>query len=102
LCQETFQRAVFSGQKYVIEKEGQNQLVVFYFQNFKKNRATDFLLRPVEIPPEITIEWPEDGWRTMPEGYCEQSEIALINSKSGSKIRFKFRPFDARMIKVSK
>jgi hypothetical protein len=94
LCRETFQRSVYSGKEFHIDLRNNTELVVSYVENFKKNRAADFLLRPVVISKNYSVSWPKSGWRVLPEGYCEAIKFNIRNLKTSEIARFQIRPFD--------
>ena len=101
LLREVFHEAVFSGKKHFVRLAKNRQLKVSFFENNKENAAITYLLRPLKIPEQIDLKWPDDGWCVLPEGYCQKIQILVRNNKNGETYRFKTRPFDGRLEKVS-
>lgn len=99
LCRETFERAVYSGRIHRISlSEDKLRLEAWFDENGRLNPALNHLLRPVTIPESFAIEWPENGWNTLPEGLCESPEVVLRDLDSSETLFFKIRAFDGALI----
>lgn len=99
LCRETFEQAVYSGRPHCIQLRDNNKLVAFYEANSQLTEATGVLLRPVIIPSECSVDWPEKGWQTMPEGFCETPLLHITDKEGNETLIMRIRAYDANLIK---
>ncbi|MDN5280772.1 MAG: hypothetical protein PWR01_4737 [Clostridiales bacterium] len=99
LCRESFERAVFSGRQHKISFNDEGELTVTYFENSRWNLSSDMWLRPLKIPDDCEVSWPESDWLSLPEGYCESPEIRFHDKTSNETIFVKIRPYDAHFVR---
>lgn len=101
LCRETFEQSVFEGRRYRIELSHQNELVPLVDNNGTFTAALSVLLRPAKIPDNCSLEWPQNGWQTMPEGFCETPLLRFADNESNEVRLMRVRAYDASLIKES-
>lgn len=101
LCREAFEKAVFSGKKYQITLSQDRRLVVDYFENSRWVPSTDMWLRPLAIPEDIQLDWPEKGWQILPEGYCESPQLRFFDQLSNESVFVTIRAYDAHFVRKS-
>jgi len=99
LCREAFEKAVFSGKNYQITMNENRQLVVDYFENSRWVPSTDMWLRPVPIPADIQLDWPEKGWQILPEGYCESPQLRFFDQLTNESVFVTIRAYDAHFVR---
>lgn len=96
LCREAFERAVFSGRQYMVSHEMGHGLTVSYFENSRWNPVTDVWLKSVDIPVDCEVDWPQNGWIVLPEGFCESPRLRFHDSLSKDTVFIKIRAYDAQ------
>lgn len=102
LCREAFQRSIFTGRPLLVNYDNQKrELAVFADSKKEPAKLSNLFLRPINIPSNFTLFWPEKGWKVIPEGYCESSLVRIIDQVSSDVIVLKFRPYDARLESIS-
>ena len=101
LCREAFEKAVFSGRKYQVRLDESNQLVVDYFENSRWVPSTDMWLRPLPVPENFKLDWPENGWQILPEGYCESPQIRFYDELARETVFSRIRAYDAHFERIS-
>ncbi len=99
LCREAFEKAVFSGKNYQVTMNENRQLVVDYFENSRWVPSSDMWLRPVTIPQDIQLDWPEKGWQILPEGYCESPQLRFFDQLSNESVFVTIRAYDAHFVR---
>lgn len=100
MCREVFQRAVQTGNSYIIRKQDQ-KLLAYQIKNSQEILSKEILLRPVLIESPLDVKWPEDGWKTIPQGYCETPQIRFVNPESNESLIYQIRAYDASLIRKS-
>lgn len=98
LCRETFEQAVYSGRPHRVEMRGNNELLPYFKDNATFTLAAGVLLRPVAIPASCRVEWPEKGWQTMPEGFCETPVIRIVDTENNETMIMRIRAYDASLV----
>lgn len=101
LCRETFEQSVYEGKRYRIERNENSELVPLVENNGTFTAALSVLLRPALIPAACSLDWPEKGWQTMPEGFCETPVLRFADIESNEVRIMRVRAYDANLIKES-
>lgn len=99
LCRETFEQSVYEGRRYRIQRNENNELVPFKEENATFTPVVSVLLRPVAQPAGCSLEWPENGWQTMPEGFCETPLLRFFDDETGETRIMRLRAYDANLIR---
>lgn len=101
LCRETFEQSVYEGRRYRIQRNEKNELVPLKEENATFTPVMSVLLRPVTQPAGCGLEWPENGWQTMPEGFCETPLLRFSDNETGETRIMRVRAYDANLIRES-
>ncbi len=101
LCREAFEKAVFAGQLYRIVRTSGDQLEVQFYENQRWIPSNDLWLRPLAIPDKMRLNWPENGWQVLPEGYCESPMLRFYDENSHETVFAEIRACDARLVRKS-
>ena len=100
LCREAFQRAIFTGRPLIVKyNKSLRELAVYTPSKESPVKVVGVFLEPIKISQNYILSWPEKGWKVIPEGYCESSQIRITDKKTSNMIVLKFRPYDAMLEK---
>ncbi len=101
LCRETFEQSVYEGKPYRIELNNLGELVPMAESNGTYTPAVGVMLRPAAVPETCTLDWPEKGWQTMPEGFCETPLLHFADKESNESRILRIRAYDANLVEES-
>lgn len=101
LCREAFEKAVFSGNQYRIVLDEKNTLTASFFENSRWVPSTDMWLRPLTVPENIQLDWPEKGWQILPEGFCESPQLRFHDQLANETVFVTIRAYDAHFVRKS-
>lgn len=101
LCRETFEQSVYEGKPYRIQLTASGELQPMAESNGTFTAAVGILLRPAVIPAACSLDWPEKGWQTMPEGFCETPLLHFADKESNESRILRIRAYDANLIEES-
>ena len=100
LFREVFERSIVTNRIFMINLE-QGRLTASYLEDGRVIEVEDYLLRAVEVPEGVSIDWPEKGWRTLPQGYCESPLLRFSDINTIEKQTYRVRPYDASLVRES-
>lgn len=100
LFREVFERSIVTNRIFMINLV-RGKLIASCIEEGQVIEVEDYLLRPVNVPEGVKIEWPEKGWRTLPQGYCESPLLRFSDVNTIEKQVFRVRPYDASLVRES-
>jgi len=95
LCREAFERAIYSGRQYRILLQSGELKAESMTDEQGWQPEVDVWMQPVVLPPECLVDWPEEGWLALPEGFCESPTLRFHDSLANETIFVRIRPYDA-------
>lgn len=98
LSREAFHKSIFTGSPLLVKyNKMEKELAVYTDIQNNPVKITNMFLKPLTIPANCELQWPQKGWKVIPEGFCENTQIRIRDKTTSELITLKFRPYDARL-----
>ena len=102
LCREAFYKSIVTGRPLLVTyDQAKQELAVYTSTQAEPVKITSMFLKPLIIPKNCELQWPNKGWKVIPEGFCENAQIRIRDKTSSELLILKFRPYDARLERVT-